>query len=216
LGGSTLPIYVDPFQFVTMFSDYAQPDDIIVAGAGKAGETLMQAFKVKAGQRVLTLSTCGAMGYDIPLSIGAAIASGRRVLCVTGDGGFMLNMQELEVVRRLNLPIQFFVHSNNGYASIKAMQNARFDGHIVGADPDSGFTIPDLFSIAECFGLDYQLIRPKDSFFGFTGDIIELLVDPDYIQLPRVATSLVDGKWQQDSMEDMTPRIDDLQELMEW
>ena len=113
--------YVDPFAFVSALSDYARSDDIIIAGASKAGETLCQAFKVKQGQRFLTLSTNGAMGYDIPLSIGAAIASGRRVLCVTGDGGFQLNSQELEVVRRLKLPIQFFVHSNRGYGSIRQM-----------------------------------------------------------------------------------------------
>jgi len=216
LDGQDNADYVDPFRFISMLSDYAQPDDIIVAGAGKAGETLMQAFKIKAGQRVQTLSTNGAMGYDIPLSIGACLASGRRVLCVTGDGGFMLNIQELEVIRRLNLPIQFFVHSNNGYGSIRAMQKARFDGHYVGCDPESGFTIPQLTEVAECFGLDYQLIRPKDDFDGFTGNIIELLVNPDYIQIPRVATALIDDKWQQDNMEDMTPKIPDLEELMSW
>jgi hypothetical protein len=146
----------------------------------------------------------------------------------------------------LRLPIQFFVHSNNGYGSIKAMQMARFDGHVVGADPESGFTIPRLAEVAECFGMDCQHIRSADGFIqrvkiydhvltpdeiladykdnwnrnritvDFTGQLIELMVDPDYIQLPRVATSLVNGKWQQDSMEDMTPKIDDLQELMEW
>ena len=110
------------------------------------------------------------------------------------------------------MPIQFFVHSNNGYGSIKAMQKARFDGHYVGCDPDSGFTIPRLEVVAECFGLEYQRITYEGT--DFTGQIIELEVDPDYVQIPRVATSFVDGKWQQDNMEDMTPKIDDLQELM--
>lgn len=221
LEGENDPVSVDPFRFVSILSDYAQKDDIIVAGAGKAGETLMQAFKVKAGQRVLTLSTCGAMGYDIPLSIGAAISSGRRVLCVTGDGGFMLNMQELEVVRRLKLPIQFFVHSNNGYGSIRAMQKARFDGHYVGCDPESGFTIPRLAEVAECFGIPYMSHATtmaskmqKAAWSLFAPLIVELKVDPDYIQIPRVATALVNGQWRQDDMSDMTPHIDDLQELM--
>jgi len=216
LDGQDNADYVDPFRFISMLSDYAQPDDIIVAGAGKAGETLMQAFKIKAGQRVQTLSTNGAMGYDIPLSIGACLASGRRVLCVTGDGGFMLNIQELEVIRRLNLPIQFFVHSNNGYGSIRAMQKARFDGHYVGCDPVSGFTIPQLAEITECYGLNYQLFQRLYNPVEFTGQLIELMIDPDYIQIPRVATALIDGKWQQDNMEDMTPKIPDLEELMRW
>jgi acetolactate synthase-1/2/3 large subunit len=208
--------WVDPFHFVSALSDYAEPDDIIIAGAGKAGETLMQAFKVKAGQRLLTMSTSGAMGYDIPLSIGACMGTGRRVLCVTGDGGFQLNIQELEVIRRLKLPIQFFVHSNNGYGSIRAMQRTRFDGRVVGADPESGFTIPRLAEIAECYGLDYQCIQSLDSPVEFTGQLIELMVDPDYQQYPRVATSLVDGKWVQDDMQNMMPKIPDLDELMRW
>jgi acetolactate synthase-1/2/3 large subunit len=210
--------FVDPFTFVHDLSDYAQPDDIIIAGAGKAGEILFQAFKVKAGQRVQTLSTNGAMGYDIPLSIGACLASGRRVLCVTGDGGFQLNVQELEVVRRLHLPIQFFVHSNRGYASIRMMQKARFDGRVVGADPESGFTIPKLAEIADCYGMQYQCVQSLEYPTEFTGQIVELMIDPDYVQLPRVATSMVGGKFTQDSMEDMSPLLPrgELKAIMEW
>ena len=219
LDGVDNPNYVDPFKFVYLLSDYAQADDIIVSGAGKAGEILCQAFKVKQGQRFITLSTNGAMGNDIPLSIGAAIASGRRVLCVTGDGGFQLNTQELEVVRRLKLNIQFFVHSNRGYGSIRQMQLARF-GNVVGADPESGFTMPTLAEIADCYGLRYQRIEtltcPNDADYipEFDGQIIELMIDPDYVHYPRVATALVDGKWVQDSMEDMTPRLAELEGLM--
>jgi acetolactate synthase-1/2/3 large subunit len=208
--------FVDPFSFVSALSDYAQPDDIIVAGAGKAGETLMQAFKVKQGQRVQTLSTNGAMGYDIPLSIGAHLASGRRVLCVTGDGGFQLNIQELEVVRRLHLPIQFFVHSNRGYGSIRQMQINHFGGNVVGADPESGFTIPRLAEIADCFGLEYQCVQSMEQPVELTGQLVELMIDPDYVQLPRVATSMIGGTFSQDDMQDMTPKIADLDELMGW
>jgi acetolactate synthase-1/2/3 large subunit len=233
LEGVDNPDFVDPFRFVSMLSHYAEPDDIIISGAGKAGEILCQSFKIKAGQRFQTLSTNGAMGYDIPLSIGAALATGRRVLCVTGDGGFQLNAQELEVIHRLRLPIQFFVHSNGGYASIKQMQKARFDGNIVGADKASGFTIPTLASLAECYGLSYtriditgqicgtEMTRADDMVRWFVpsnfadAQIIELVIDPDYVHYPRVAISLVDGKWVQDSMEDMTPKIDDLQEIMD-
>jgi len=210
--------FVDPFAFTAALSDYARPDDIIVAGAGKAGEILMQSFKVKQGQRVQTLATCGAMGYDIPMSIGACLASGRRVLCVTGDGGFMLNVNELEVIRRLKLPIQFFVHSNNGYASIRMMQMMRFGGHVVGANPETGFTIPHLAEIADCYRLSYQCIQTLERPYTFDAQTIELMVDPDYVQVPRVATSMAGGKFSQDDMSDMTPRLppEELREIMEW
>lgn len=160
------------------------------------------------------------MGYDIPLAIGAAMAGAKRVPCVTGDGSFMLNMQELELVRRYNLPIQFFVYSNNGYGSIRAMQQARFEGNIVGADPSSGLTLPELDDIAECYGLDY-LLQWDNEYLAQHWEryhLIKLHIDPDYVQYPRVATSFVDGKWQQDSMEDMTPKLpaDELKEIMDY
>ena len=64
----------------------------------------------------MPLASNGAMGADIPMAIGAAFgAPGRRVLCVTGDGGFAINSPELEVVRRHNLNIKFFVFNNSGY-----------------------------------------------------------------------------------------------------
>jgi acetolactate synthase-1/2/3 large subunit len=207
--------FVDPFRFLSWLSDYAKPDDIIVSGDGTAGECFLQAFKVKHGQRLIQLSTNGAMGYDIPLAIGAAIGTGRRVLCVTGDGSFQLNAQELEVMRRLNLPIQFFVWNNNGYASIRNMQKARF-GRVVGADPASGFTIPTIGSLAECYRLSFGRVEIMDEMPAEPQEtIIELMIDPDYVHLPKVGTRLVDGKWQQDSMEDMTPKLAELREIMD-
>ncbi|MDU9703681.1 thiamine pyrophosphate-dependent enzyme, partial [Helicobacter pylori] len=82
------------------------------------------------------------MGFE-PMAIGAAISTDKRVICVAGDGGFFMNMQELEVVKRLGLNIKYFVFCNGGYGSIVSMQDARFNER-VGADSQSGFTLPDL------------------------------------------------------------------------
>jgi hypothetical protein len=103
------------------------------------------------------------------------------------------------------------------------MQMLRFGGNVVGADPASGFTIPRLEDIAECFELEYQWIPDIDDLDKYRFDthispfqIIELHIDPDYVHYPRVATSFIDGRWIQDSMEDMTPKLpaDELQEIM--
>ncbi len=68
--------------------------------------------------------TIGSMGADIPMAMGAALATGRRTICVTGDGGFQMNAQELATIARLNLPITFFVFENGGDNSIRAMNLA--------------------------------------------------------------------------------------------
>jgi acetolactate synthase-1/2/3 large subunit len=69
----------------------------------------MQSFRVKKGQRIIFNPGLGAMGFGLPAAIGACIAGGKRTICINGDGGFQLNIQELETIKRLNLPIKFFI-----------------------------------------------------------------------------------------------------------
>jgi acetolactate synthase-1/2/3 large subunit len=161
------------------------------------------------------------MGADIPMALGSALASGRRTICVTGDGGFQLNTQELETIRRLNLPIIFFVLNNNGYASIRNNQKLRF-GRVMGADPKSGLTLPRLEELAGGYRIVYNQLWGKDlphfaRCFDFAPKIVEVMVDPEWVQYPRVMAHMQpDGSFINDDMSNMTPRIDDLQELMEW
>jgi acetolactate synthase-1/2/3 large subunit len=232
-GAPAKPGYVDPFAFIHKLSEAAEPTDVFAIGSsGVAPCTFLQAFKVKRGQLVRNVSTIGAMGADIPMSIGAAIANpGGRVICVTGDGGFMLNSQELETARRLKLPITWFVFNNGGYGSIRNMQRQRFGGHLVGCDESSGLTLPRLRKIAQAYGVPwcelygsnvskrFDFCAQITALLAYRGgpQIVELMIDPDWVQYPRVMSSFVDGKWQPDPLEDMTPKLpeDELRELME-
>jgi len=159
------------------------------------------------------------------MAIGACLGSGkRRTICITGDGGFMLNVQELEVV--LNLPIKFFVFNNNGYGSIRNMQNARFEGRHVGCDPESGLTLPDIGALAEAFEIaetyftghlaNNNTLGPRMKLLlDADGPIIcEIMIDPAYQQYPRVMST----GFQADSMEDMSPKLDpaELKEIMDY
>ena len=73
---------------------------------------------------------------------------GRDVIAVDGDGGFMFNIQELETIRRLQLPIKFFVMNNDGYSSIRASQKAYFGEANLGSDRSNGLTVPSLTQVA--------------------------------------------------------------------
>ena len=135
---------IDLYDFITALNDASLPTDIINPSAsGMAANIILQTWKVKKGQRFVTNFVLGEMGAGLPGSIGAALATGRRVIHVEGDGGFQLNIQELETIRRLNLPIIIFVINNNGYHSIRLSQQANF-GRLTGADDTSGLTLPDL------------------------------------------------------------------------
>lgn len=209
--------YVDPFEFISKLSDLCTSDDIIAMGSsGQAAEIFMQTFKVKKGQRIFNISTSGPMGADIPMAIGACIASGgKRTICVTGDGGFMLNVQELEVVYRLDLPIKFFVMRNEGYGSIRTMQDLRF-GKRVGCDAESGFTLPDLSSVANSYDLTHITLHNNSSlnvlgkYLSEGFDIFSLSINPSFAQFPKVMSPNLKA----DPMEDMTPKLSNLKELM--
>ena len=99
-------------------------EDLLVSGSSGAGiEIFLLACPTRTGQRIFHTAGLGSMGFAIPASIAVCIEAGRqRTVCVDGDGGFQFNIQELETVARLNLPIKFFVFNNDGYASIRASQ----------------------------------------------------------------------------------------------
>jgi acetolactate synthase-1/2/3 large subunit len=218
LEGSRAGEFVDTFAFISALSEITQPNDLLAVGSSSgAVNAFFQSYKVKRGQRVTVCATIGAMGADIPMAIGGAIASGRRTICVTGDGGFQLNAQELEVVHRLNLPITFFVFNNGGYNSIRVMQNARFDGRLVGCNPESGFTTPNLRKLAAAYGIRYGQCEYPDRIPDGPA-IVEVFADPNWVQLPRVMAGKVGGELRTDNMEDMTPKLDPgyLRALMEY
>jgi acetolactate synthase-1/2/3 large subunit len=217
------PKYVNPFYLTTLLHEHSRPDDVFALGSsGNAPTVFFQSYKVKAGQRISNVCTIGSMGADIPMAMGAAFANpGKRIICVTGDGGFQMNAQELETIRRYHLPITFFVLNNNGYNSIRVAQKARF-GRVTGADPSSGLTLPNLEAITHAYGLMYMPLRGSDlpnfaRCFDAAPMVVEVFVDPDWQQLPRVMASTVNGVLRTDNMERMSPYLpeDELKEIME-
>jgi len=148
-------------------------DDVIVSGSSGAGiEIFCLAVKLKEGQRLFLTTALGAMGNGLPALVGACLANQRRrTICVDGDGGLQLNIQELETARRLQLPIKLFVLNNAGYASIRTSQS-RYFGRLAGADATSGVTLPPLRKVVEAYGLPYASI---DTDRGLVDRVRELL-----------------------------------------
>jgi acetolactate synthase-1/2/3 large subunit len=152
-------------------SDQLTGDDILISGSsGVSIEIFLLVFRAKAGQRIISSPSLSAMG-----TIGACIASGKRTILIDGDGSFQLNMQELQTIRRLKLPIKMFVFSNGGYSIIRASQKRAF-GRVSGADADSGVTLPaDLGRIAEAYELGYYRLENMNALT----DKIKIVLDCD-------------------------------------
>jgi acetolactate synthase-1/2/3 large subunit len=210
---------VNTYVLMDVLSDELSPSDLLVPGSsGPCSDIFMQAFRVQSGQRVVNAPGLGAMGTGLPGSIGACLASGRkRTVCVNGDGGFQLNIQELETVRRLQLPIKYFVLCNGGYGSIMATQRNYFQGRLTGSDSSSHLTLPDIRRVADAYGLRSSHIHDHNDIHSRVRDVLAdpgpvvcaVDVSPEERTAPRV-TSMVraDGSIVSHAMEDMWPFLD--------
>lgn len=211
--------YASTYALVDVLSDVSSENALFVPeNSGAASEIVMQALRLKKGQRVITTNSLGAMGSGMPQSIGACVASGNKTtICVIGDGGFQLNIQDLETVRRLNLRIKYFVLNNDGYGSIKNMQRNYFKGHYVASNPSSGVTLPASEKIAAAYGIKYLVIKTNDDIeanvneaLAFEGPVIcEVVVDPSEPTIPKLTSQVKsDGSMVSKPLEDLWPFLD--------
>lgn len=166
---------VNTYCLLETISEYMAPDDIYVSGSsGSCIDISMQTFQVKKGQRVFCTKGLASMGYGLPSTIGACLASGgKRTVGVNGDGGFMMNIQELGTIARLNLPIKLFVLSNRGYGAIKATQTNLFNGHLVACNEESGLSIPPIAKIAKAYGLKTFTIQNNSELHDKVKDVLD-------------------------------------------
>ena len=206
---------VNPYCFADALFDALAPDDVVVTGDGTACITTFQAAKLKRGQRLFSDSGSAPMGFDLPATIGACIGAGRkRVVCVTGDGSVMLNLQELQTIRGYDLPVKIFLLNNNGYHSIRQTQRNFFPGNDVGSGPESGVTFPDFQRVAYGFDLPFRracdhgaLVAAIRATLDEPGPAIcELVLDLSQPFSPKVSSKrLPDGRMVTAPLEDMAP-----------
>lgn len=218
--------FVNSYVFTEMLCDALVETDMIIPGSSGASiDTFWISAKLKRGQRAVATGGLGSMGYGLPASIGGCIGSGgRRTISVDGDGGFVMNIQELEVVRRLQLPIKYFVLNNNGYASIRASQSGYFK-QTIGCDPVSGLTLPDIGALAEAFGLPVLRVSEQSTLqdvinqaLAMPGPVVcEVMVEPDQAIGPRITSRIgQNGQMVSSPLEDLFPFLerDELQANM--
>lgn len=207
---------VSIFNLAEVLGNEVSPSDRLVVGSSGSGiEIFLFAVPTLHSQRLYHTAGLGAMGYAIPTAIAVSVANpGREVIAVDGDGGFMFNIQELETIHRLQLPIKFFVLNNDGYSSIRASQKAYFGKASIGADKDTGTTIPDLSKIAASYGLGAHVIKDQTSLrnearrvLDMKGPVVcDVNVLPDEVRAPRLQSyQRADGSFVSRPLEDLFP-----------
>jgi acetolactate synthase-1/2/3 large subunit len=210
--------FVNNYVFIEELSKALPENSLIVPGSsGACSEVTMQAIKLKNGTRIFNSEGLGSMGFGVPAAIGACIAANKKeTICIDGDGGFVMNMQELELVNRYNLPIKFFILNNDGYGSIKTTQKNHFDGKLVASDPSSGLTLPDISKISNAFNIPHVKILDNDMLCSLLDKIlatpgsmiIEVMIDPNHRTAPKASVyKTKEGLFATKPMEDMQPLL---------
>ena len=152
---------INPYFFFECLSEKLNKNDVIVSDTGASLTWSIQAFKIKKGQRFFSAYGNSPMGYALPGSAGAFLSNNKkkRVICITGDGGFQLNIQELQTIVSNNIPVKIFVINNNGYGIIKQFQELYLKKRYEATIPRKGVTNPDFKKIAYAYGINYSEVR---------------------------------------------------------
>ncbi len=148
---------IDPYVFLDVLSDKLREGEIIIPEAGCNVTWSFQGLKVKENQKLFTAYNNSPMGYGLPASIGACFANNKKpVVGILGDGGIMMNEQELATVSKHNLPIKLFLLNNEGYGMIKQTQETWLDSRYE-ASTKKSFHLPDFGKIAKAHGIEKTL-----------------------------------------------------------
>jgi len=210
---------INNYAFIDALSHTMPENSLLIPGSsGACSEVTMQSLKCKNGTRVYNSEGLGSMGFGIPAAIGGCIASNKQeTICIDGDGGFFMNIQELELVYRYQLPIKFFILNNNGYGSIRTTQNTHFGGNLVVSDSTSGLTLPSIELNSAAYKIPFIKIENQKnlkedikSVLNYPGPVIcELTIDPDHKTFPKASVyKKEDGSFATRPMEDLAPFLE--------
>ena len=209
---------INTYTLANAISEKMTGDDIYqFTSSGTAVDIPMYTLRFKKGQRAFTTKGLASMGFDLSACIGSCLASGgRRTLCITGDGGFMMNVQELATLHLLNLPVKIFILCNEGYGMIYNSQAGNFK-RLTGCTSDSGLVLPDLKRVVEsfdvkCFSIDSEaaLNDTIDQVLAYDGPAIcTVKIYIGQKIMPRQTNYMKpDGQMASRPLEDMSPLLD--------
>ena len=208
---------IDSYRVVDELSESLPSNSTLVTDMGTSFTCTMQAFRNLSDARLFTSSGTSSMGFGLPGAIGAYFADKNRpIYLIAGDGGFQMNIQELQTVIFHKIPLRVIILNSNGYLAISIMQNNSFAGNMVGSTPDSGVDAPDFSLIASAYGLETDRIENIENLRNKLNDIkstqnpvlLEIAIPSSQVMRPR-SQSLrrADGSFYSQGLEVMWPYL---------
>jgi acetolactate synthase-1/2/3 large subunit len=164
-----------------------------VADVGQHQMWAAQSLELRGEQRFLTSGGMGAMGSGLPFSIGAAVAGDGPVVSISGDGGFQLNIQELQTVARNQLPVKMVVLDNGCHGMVRQFQESYFDGRY--QSTVWGYSAPSFVAVANAYEIPGRRVEEPADVAGAVGEmwatdgpyLLEVAIDLNANAYPKIA-----------------------------
>lgn len=182
-----------PNRMIADLSDLLADTSAVAIDVGQHMVWSYQSFHNQKNQKLLFSGGHGAMGYALPAAIGAHYATGKPVACICGDGAFQMNIQELEWVKRENLPITMIVMNNHALGMIRHLQRDYFEQVYADTAEGTGFSSCNFAEVARAYGLTSTCMEAeavKDNAAGFfcgtiAPRLLEILLEPGTYAYPK-------------------------------
>ena len=182
-----------PNRMIADLSDLLADTSAVAIDVGQHMVWSYQSFHNQKNQKLLFSGGHGAMGYALPAAIGAHYATGKPVACICGDGAFQMNIQELEWVKRENLPITMIVMNNHALGMIRHLQRDYFEQVYADTAEGTGFSSCNFAEVARAYGLTSTCMEAeavKDNTVGFfcgtiAPRLLEILLEPGTYAYPK-------------------------------
>lgn len=183
---------LSPYDAIRKLNGFIADDAIVAADTGANLCWFMQMFH-RTNQILFTDGGMSTMGYSLPAAIGAGLfAPGRQVICITGDGGLQMNIQELQTAIHYGVDVKIVLFNNKGYGIIRQFQDGNFHSRYEASG--RGYSVPDFGKIALAYGFFYHKVETLEQLqgdiFNAKGPaLIELVLHENTLVEPKQETS---------------------------
>ncbi|MCX5695242.1 MAG: thiamine pyrophosphate-binding protein [Candidatus Omnitrophica bacterium] len=187
---------IAPNLFMHILSGFLPSDAIVCLDVGQHQMWAGQSLELKEKQMLITQGGMASMGSSLPMAIGASFAQPNRpVVVITGDGGFQLNIQELETLRCHNLPVKIILLNNKGYGMIRQFQRQYFGSRF--QSTVKGYSQPDFKKVVSAFGIPASRVegiaslksKLKELFKSNKPEFLEVMIGKNNLVLPKLAVN---------------------------
>jgi acetolactate synthase-1/2/3 large subunit len=187
---------INPYAFFKILSVVIPDNAIVCVDVGQNQMWAAQTIELKKDQRLFTQGGMASIGSALPMAIGASFAQPDRIIVVIiGDGGFQLNIQELQTVFHHDLPIKIILLNNSGYGMIRQFQEqyfeCRFQSSVI------GYSNPDFQKVVSAYNIKSKKISSVTEIRSALGSLLndpkpgflEVIIDEKFRVIPKLAVN---------------------------